>query len=108
MPTRHNIIKPDESPSPRLRAARRTAADLVRVAGFRWKGEECFQSAKNECGLDQYAVRRYGSRCVRPSLHPRSGAATGTYSSKGISPRLGSLLRFPAQARRLHTPPHQI
>ncbi|MER6152680.1 IS701 family transposase, partial [Streptomyces hirsutus] len=36
-----------------------TVADLVRVAGCRWKIEECFQSAKNECGLDQYEVRRY-------------------------------------------------
>ncbi len=36
-----------------------TLANLVRVAGCRWKIEECFQSAKNECGLDQYEVRRY-------------------------------------------------
>ncbi|MFE7438655.1 IS701 family transposase [Streptomyces tendae] len=36
-----------------------TVTDLVRVAGSRWKIEECFQSAKNECGLDQYEVRRY-------------------------------------------------
>ncbi|MGX1117416.1 hypothetical protein RKD37_002779 [Streptomyces ambofaciens] len=34
-------------------------ADLVRIAGCRWKVEECFQSAKNECGPDQYEVRRY-------------------------------------------------
>ncbi|WP_373559093.1 IS701 family transposase [Streptomyces sp. Ag82_O1-15] len=33
--------------------------DLVRVAGIRWAIEECFQAAKNECGLDQYEVRRY-------------------------------------------------
>ncbi|GHB86639.1 transposase [Streptomyces cirratus] len=33
--------------------------DLVRVAGMRWQIEECFQAAKNECGLDQYEVRRY-------------------------------------------------
>jgi SRSO17 transposase len=33
--------------------------DLVRVAGTRWAIEECFQAAKNECGLDQYEVRRY-------------------------------------------------
>lgn len=33
--------------------------DLVRIAGTRWKIEECFQAAKNECGLDQYEVRRY-------------------------------------------------
>ena len=36
-----------------------TVADLVHVASCRWKIEECFQSAKNECGLDQYEVRRY-------------------------------------------------
>ncbi|MFD0278845.1 IS701 family transposase [Kitasatospora sp. NPDC127111] len=36
-----------------------TVADLVRVAGCRWKIEECFQSAKNECGLDQYEMRPY-------------------------------------------------
>ncbi|GAA3485567.1 hypothetical protein GCM10018966_101000 [Streptomyces yanii] len=34
-------------------------ADLARIAGCRWKIEECFQSAKNECGLDEYEVRRY-------------------------------------------------
>jgi SRSO17 transposase len=32
---------------------------LIRVAGSRWAIEECFQSAKNETGLDQYQVRRY-------------------------------------------------
>ncbi|MEV0150642.1 IS701 family transposase, partial [Nonomuraea sp. NPDC050405] len=32
---------------------------LVRIAGSRWAIEECFQSAKNEVGLDQYQVRRY-------------------------------------------------
>jgi SRSO17 transposase len=33
--------------------------DLIRVAGARWAVEECFQTAKNETGLDQYQVRRY-------------------------------------------------
>jgi SRSO17 transposase len=36
-----------------------TVADLVRIAGARWAIEEAFQAAKNECGLDQYEVRRY-------------------------------------------------
>jgi SRSO17 transposase len=36
-----------------------TVADLVRIAGARWTIEECFQAAKNECGLDEYEVRRY-------------------------------------------------
>jgi SRSO17 transposase len=33
--------------------------ELIRVAGTRWAVEECFQTAKNEVGLDQYQVRRY-------------------------------------------------
>ena len=33
--------------------------ELIRVAGSRWAVEECFQSAKNETGLDHYQVRRY-------------------------------------------------
>ena len=36
-----------------------TVADLVRIAGCRWRIEESFQSAKNECGLDEYEVRRF-------------------------------------------------
>ncbi|MEV5237345.1 IS701 family transposase [Streptomyces pseudogriseolus] len=34
-------------------------AELAQVAGSRWSIEECFQAAKNECGLDRYEVRRY-------------------------------------------------
>jgi SRSO17 transposase len=34
-------------------------AELIRIAGARWAIEECFQSAKNEVGLDQYQVRRF-------------------------------------------------
>lgn len=34
-------------------------SELARVAGSRWAIEECFQAAKNECGLDEYEVRRY-------------------------------------------------
>ncbi|MFD4144724.1 IS701 family transposase [Streptomyces sp. NPDC058572] len=33
--------------------------DLVRVAGARWAVEECFQTAKGDCGLDHYQVRLY-------------------------------------------------
>ncbi|OXM72240.1 IS701 family transposase [Amycolatopsis sp. KNN50.9b] len=33
--------------------------ELIRVAGARWAIEECFQTAKNEVGLDHYQVRRY-------------------------------------------------
>lgn len=33
--------------------------ELIRVAGARWAIEECFQTAKNEAGLDHYQVRGY-------------------------------------------------
>ena len=33
--------------------------ELVRIAGARWAIEECFQTTKNEAGLDQYQVRDY-------------------------------------------------
>jgi SRSO17 transposase len=36
-----------------------TIDELIRVAGARWAIEECFQTAKNETGLDHYQVRRY-------------------------------------------------
>ncbi|WTX44863.1 transposase (plasmid) [Streptomyces longwoodensis] len=32
---------------------------FIRIAGSRWAVEECFQTAKQECGLDDYLVRRY-------------------------------------------------
>jgi SRSO17 transposase len=33
--------------------------ELVRIAGARWAIEECFQTTKNETGLDHYQVRGY-------------------------------------------------
>jgi SRSO17 transposase len=36
-----------------------TLGQLIRIAGTRWAIEECFQTAKNEVGLDHYQVRRY-------------------------------------------------
>ena len=36
-----------------------TLDELIRIAGSRWAVEECFQTAKQECGLDDYQVRRY-------------------------------------------------
>ena len=42
--------------APRVRASLET---LVRVAGQRWHIEQVFQTAKDECGLDQYEVRQW-------------------------------------------------
>ncbi len=36
-----------------------TLDEPIRVAGSRWAVEERFQTAKQECGLDDYQVRRY-------------------------------------------------
>ena len=36
-----------------------TLDELIRIAGSRWAVGECFQTAKQECGLDDYQVRRY-------------------------------------------------
>ena len=33
--------------------------ELIRVTGARWAIEECFQTAKNEAGLDHYQVRSW-------------------------------------------------
>jgi SRSO17 transposase len=32
---------------------------VAAIAGSRWAVDECFQTAKRECGLDDYQVRRY-------------------------------------------------
>jgi SRSO17 transposase len=57
---RRSIAHPDEIAYYLAYAPADTSvAELVRIAGSRWAIESCFQSAKNECGLDQYEVRRY-------------------------------------------------
>ena len=33
--------------------------ELVRAAGARWAVEECFERAKEDCGLDEYEVRSW-------------------------------------------------
>ena len=60
MLARRSISRPDELAYYLAYAPlEATVTDLVRIAGSRWKIEECFQSAKQECGLDDYQVRRY-------------------------------------------------
>jgi SRSO17 transposase len=57
---RRSLIRPEEIAYYLAFAPQEAAvAELVRVAGTRWVIEECFQAAKNECGLDEYEVRRY-------------------------------------------------
>jgi len=39
--------------------AHTTLEEMVAVAGKRWAVEECFETAKGECGLDEYEVRNW-------------------------------------------------
>jgi SRSO17 transposase len=39
--------------------ARTTLEEMIAVVGKRWAVEECFETAKGECGLDQYEVRSW-------------------------------------------------
>jgi SRSO17 transposase len=39
--------------------AETTLEEMVAVAGKRWAVEECFETAKGECGLDEYEVRSW-------------------------------------------------
>lgn len=36
-----------------------TLPTLVKIAGLRWAVEDCFETAKSDCGLDQYEVRKW-------------------------------------------------
>ncbi|WP_395358130.1 hypothetical protein ACHGLA_00610 [Streptomyces sp. YH02] len=57
---RRSIRKPDEIDYYLAYAALETTVqELVRIAGTRWTIKECFQAAKNECGLDRDKDRRY-------------------------------------------------
>lgn len=55
--------------------ARTPLRELVRVAGARWAIEECFQTAKNEAGLDQYQVRSWRAWYAHITLAMLAAAA---------------------------------
>ncbi|GAA1249244.1 hypothetical protein GCM10009665_45090 [Kitasatospora nipponensis] len=38
---------------------RTVLAEAMAAVSARWSVEECFETAKNECGLDQYEVRKW-------------------------------------------------
>lgn len=64
---------------------------LVRVAGMRWHIESCFESAKGECGLDDYEVRRYDAWCRHITLallaHAFLAAVRARERKRGASTR---------------------
>ncbi len=88
---RRSVTKPDEIAYYLGYAALDVDVDeLVRVAGTRWAIEECFQAAKNECGLDQYEVRRYVGWYRHITLamlaHAFLAAVTAHAAEKGDAP----------------------
>ncbi|SEQ99520.1 DDE superfamily endonuclease [Streptomyces radiopugnans] len=115
---RRSIGKPDEIAYYLAYAPLETTVqELVRVAGTRWATEECFQAAKNECGLDQYEVRRYPGwyRHITLAMLAHAFLAATAYQvrEKGAAPvrQPGAIEFTVAEVRRLLAacrprPPH--
>ncbi|MFD1277503.1 IS701 family transposase [Streptomyces kaempferi] len=102
---RRSVTRPDEIAYYLGYAPVGTDVDqLVRVASRRWGIEECFQAAKNECGLDQYEVRRYVGWMRHITLamlaHAFLAATAAQAASKGVQKRF----RHPGSAHRGGSP----
>jgi SRSO17 transposase len=65
---------------------------LVRVAGKRWKIEQCFETAKGECGLDHYEVRHWQGWYRHITLSVLAHAVLSVLRARGEknSPRAGA------------------
>ncbi|MGH3592540.1 MAG: IS701 family transposase [Pseudonocardiaceae bacterium] len=63
-------------------------AQLVHVAGARWPIEECFGTAKNEVGLDQYQVRTWNAwhRHITLAMLAHTILAITTHKAKKRGP----------------------
>jgi len=60
-----------------------TLETLVRVAGQRWRIEQCFQTAKGECGLDHYEVRNWQGWYRHITLAMLAHAVLATLQARG-------------------------
>ncbi len=67
-----------------------TLNELIAVAGARWAIEECFQSAKGQCGLDDYQVRRhpgwYRHITLAMAAHAYLTVMRAQHLEKGLDP----------------------
>ncbi|ELS50361.1 putative IS4 family transposase [Streptomyces viridochromogenes Tue57] len=95
---RRSVSRPEEiSYYIAYRPAETTLDQLIHIAGSRWAIEECFQSAKQECGLDDYQVRRY------PGWHRHMSLAMAAHSCLTVL-RASQLIHLSlAEMRRLIT-----
>jgi SRSO17 transposase len=74
--------------------------ELVKVAGSRWPIEECFGSAKNEVGLDEYQVRKYNAwhRHITLAMLTHSFLTiTAHQAKKGGPGNAGNTTRLPPE-----------
>ncbi|MGW5654839.1 IS701 family transposase [Streptomyces humi] len=95
---RRSINRPDQIAYYLAYAPVGTDVDrLVRVAGRRWAIEECFQAAKNECGLDQYEVRRYVGWMRHITLAMLAHAFLAALAAKGDAETVPPWFRSPWQ-----------
>ena len=68
--------------------------ELIRVAGTRWAIEECFQTAKNEAGLDHYQVRTWRAWYAHITLAMLAAgwlAVTRAHEHQADRPKKGDL-----------------
>jgi SRSO17 transposase len=67
---------------------------LVKVAGQRWKIEECFQTGKGLTGLDQHQVRRWNSwhRWTTLAMLAHAFLAVATAAQRDIQPTPAGLI----------------
>jgi SRSO17 transposase len=82
-----------------------TLATLVRVAGQRWHIEQCFETAKGECGLDHYEVRHWLGWHRHITLAMLAHAVLAVLRSRGEK---NSPWRRPPQRARSAPPDHPI
>jgi hypothetical protein len=114
MPARRSITDPEDIACfPAGAPSDAALTGLARIAGCRWKIEECFQSAKNECGLDEYEVRRctgwYRHITLAMPAHAFLAAITAPEREGGPGDDTPDLVDLaPAEIRRLLAaePPH--
>ena len=71
--------------------------ELIRVAGARWAIEECFQTAKNETGLDHYQVRKYHAwyRHITLSMLAAAFLAVTAYHERHLGDQKGEPTPMP-------------
>lgn len=77
-----------------------TVDQLVKVVCSRWAIESSFQSAKNECGLDQYEVRRYIGWYRHVTLAMLAHAFLAAVAAQGITERRAAETDHPSPRSR--------